>query len=279
MPDVDYDLDRTPTPAGNVRRPRVPAPWLIAAGAMLAVGAAVWFFVAGRQTEPPAAEQPAPVAAAPPPAAQQSLCAMPVATALPSLDASDALVGKLVRELSSHPRLTAWLATDNLIRNFTVVVENIANGVSPAIHLRSLRPSGAFRVAERNGALVVDPRSYARYAPIAAAVGSVDTQAAAGLCAALKPRLEEAYAELGREGSFDSALERAIVAMLRTPALDGNERLVPDGAVYAFDDEALERLTPAQKHLARMGARNVRVIQDKLRQLALAIGIPAERLP
>jgi len=204
---------------------------------------------------------------------------MPGAKPLPSLDASDALVGKLVRELSTHPRVTAWLATDNLIRNFTVVVENIANGVSPATHLGSLRPSGAFRVAERNGALLVDPRSYARYAPIAAAVGSVDAQAAAGLCAALKPRLDEAYAELGREGSFDSAVERAIVAMLRTPALGGTVRLVPDGAVYAFDDEALERLTPAQKHLARMGPDHVRVIQDRLRQIALAIGIPGERLP
>jgi hypothetical protein len=28
-----------------------------------------------------------------------------------------------------------------------------------------------------------------------------------------------------------------------------------------------------------MGARHARVIQDKLRQIALAIGIPRERLP
>ena len=125
----------------------------------------------------------------------------------------------------------------------------------------------------------MDPRSYERYAPIAAAVDSVDAQAAARLCATLKPRLDEAYGELGREGSFDGALERAIVAMIQTPALDANVRLVPQGASYGFENGALENLTPAQKHLARMGARNVRVIQDKLRQLALAIGIPPERLP
>ena len=127
--------------------------------------------------------------------------------------------------------------------------------------------------------LFVDPRSHARYAPIAAAVDSVDPHVAALLCATLKPRLDEAYGELGREGSFDGALERAIVAMLRTPAPGGNVRLVPKGAAYGFEDEALESLTPAQKHLARMGTRNARVIQDKLRQIALAIGIPGERLP
>ena len=124
----------------------------------------------------------------------------------------------------------------------------------------------------------MDPRSYVRYGPLADAVDSVDAQAASRLCATLKPRLDEAYGELGR-GSFDDTLERAIVALLRTPALDGNVRLVPRGVGYGFEDETLERLAPAQKHLARMGARNVRVIQDKLRQIALAIGIPRERLP
>jgi hypothetical protein len=75
------------------------------------------------------------------------------------------------------------------------------------------------------------------------------------------------------------ALERAIVALLRTPIAGPDTKLVPKGASYAFEDEALENLTAAQKQLARMGPRNARIIQDKLRQVALAIGIPADRLP
>ncbi len=273
----EYNLEKTPAPASGFRQPRSPKPWLLAAAVILA-GTAVWFFITGRQAQTPE-QQPAPTrAATPPTTALRPLCEMSSETSLPSLDDSDAVAGKLVRELSAHPRVTAWLATDNLIRNFTVVVENLANGVSPAGRLGPLRPSGAFRVTETRGALFVNPRSYERYAPIADAVDSVDAQAAARLCATLKPRLDEAYGELGR-GSFDDALERAIVALLRTPALDGNVRLVPRGTAYGFEDEALESLTPAQKHLARMGARNVRVIQDKLRQIAVAIGIPAERLP
>ena len=279
----EYDLEKTPAPAPDVRQPRSPVPWAIAAGAILAVGAVVWFVVSGRQAQQPTAEPPPSTSATalptPPAAAQFALCGTTDATALPSLDDSDALVGTLVGALSAHPRVTAWLASDNLIRNFTAVVENVASGASPAVHLRSLRPSGAFRVTDTDKGLFVDPRSYERYAPIAGAVDSVDAQAAAQLCATLKPRLDEAYNELGRGGTFDTALEEAIVAMLRAPALGGNVRLVPSGAVYAFEDEALESLTPAQKHLARMGTRNVRVIQGKLRQVALAIGIPRERLP
>jgi len=48
---------------------------------------------------------------------------------------------------------------------------------------------------------------------------------------------------------------------------------------YAYADQRLESLTPAQKQLLRTGPRNVRIIQTSLRQIALALGIPPERLP
>ena len=41
----------------------------------------------------------------------------------------------------------------------------------------------------------------------------------------------------------------------------------------------LESLTNAQKQLLRMGPRNVKLIQAKLREVAVALGIPASRLP
>jgi hypothetical protein len=188
-------------------------------------------------------------------------------------------VDKVTSGLSAHPRVAAWLATDNSIRNFVVAVDNIASGATPAARMRALRPTGAFRVREARGGLFIDPRSFERYGPVADAVDSLNPQTAAQVCGTLKPRLVDAYGELGREGTFDAALERAIVALLRAPAAGPDTRLVPHGVSYAFEDAALEGLTPAQKQLARMGPRNVRIIQDKLRQIALAIGIPADRLP
>ncbi len=126
----------------------------------------------------------------------------------------------------------------------------------------------------------MDPRSYDRYAVIADAITTLDPSGVAGLYATLKPRIEEAYRELGYpDRSFDGALERAIVAILETPVLDGPVRLRSKGIGYAYADERLEDLTGAQKQFLRMGPRNVAIIKAKLRQIALALGIPSDQLP
>ena len=279
----DFDVDTTqttPTRPPLMRERRSPVPILVAVIVLLAAGAAVWFFFLRPQPEQAATAPAAKPAAAAAPAGVQPLCAATeTAAALPPLNESDAFAKKSAAGLSAHPRVAAWLAGSDVIRSFVVAVDNIVSGATPAPRLRALRPAGAFRAREARGGLFIDPRSFERYGPIADAVDSLNPQDAARLCGTLKPRLVEAYGELGREGSFDAALERAIVALLRTPAVGPDTRLVPSGASYAFEDETLENLTPAQKQLARMGPRNARIIQDKLRQVALAIGIPAERLP
>ena len=278
----EFDINKeTPEPVLETRERRSLLPVLLAVVVLLAAGAAVWFFYFRPQPEQvataPAAKPAAPTT---PPAGVQPLCAATeTAATVPALNESDAFAKKSAAGLSAHPRVAAWLATDNVIRSFVVAVDNIGSGATPAPRLGALRPAGAFRVREARGEVFIDPRSFERYGPIADALDSVEPQTAAQLCGTLKPRLVEAYGELGREGTFDAALERAIVALLRTPVVGPETRLVPKGASYVFEDEALEKLTPAQKQLARMGPRNARIIQDKLRQVALAIGIPAERLP
>ena len=75
-------------------------------------------------------------------------------------------------------------------------------------------------------------------------------------------------------------LEKAIVSLLSTPMPSEDLAVHPRGAVvYSYADEGLESLTGAQKHLIRMGPRNARLVKDKLREIAVALGIPAERLP
>jgi hypothetical protein len=199
---------------------------------------------------------------------------------LPPLDASDTLVRTLVQALSDSPAIMAWLPTNGRIRNFTVVVANIADGVSPARHLSVLRPSGTFRIVDRAGRSSIDPSSYGRYAVIADAVASIDPSGAANLYATLKPRIEEAHRDLGSaDVSFDSTLERALVVLLKTPVVADPILVKPKGIGYAYADERLESLTAAQKQLLRMGPRNVGVIRRGLRNIALALGIPASHLP
>jgi hypothetical protein len=272
----DYELQKDGRPPAL--EARSPLPWIIASVLIAVAAGATWFYLFSGRDSQQQSSAPEATTAAPP--ATQPLGAAAEAIPLPPLDETDALVRQLVAALSSHPTVAAWLATDDLLRSFTVAVDNIADGATPARRLSALRPAGAFRVIDGDDEVSIDPRSYERYAPLTGAVDSLDPEGTARLYSTLKPRIEDAYAELGRDRSFDVALERAFVAMLQTPALDGEVRLVPTGAVlYAFDNPRIERLTAAQKQLARMGPRNARVIQGKLRQIALALGIPAERLP
>ena len=202
------------------------------------------------------------------------------AIVVPPLEQSDGVVADLVRKLSSHPGVAAWLTTNGLIRNFAVVVSSIADGRTPAKFLQPLRPRAPFRVIEREGDIYVDSRSYERYRLLAEAVASVDANSSASLYATLKPRIEEAHREQGQpDASFDRTLERAIVSLLETPLRQGPTRLRLHGIGYAFADPMDERLTAAQKQLLRMGPENTRIVQAKLREIALALGIPPARLP
>jgi hypothetical protein len=194
---------------------------------------------------------------------------------LPPLDQTDALVRELVARLSSHPRVAAWLTTDQLIRNFAVVVVNIADGHTPAPRLSPLAPAGPFQVVARGGTTYIDPRGFERYDGHAAAVSGIDARAAARLYATLRPRIDEAYNELGApHGDFDTTLERAIARLLQTPAVQEPVAVEAAGAGFRFADPALESLSPAQKQLLRMGPNNVRAVQAKLREVARHLGIP-----
>lgn len=194
---------------------------------------------------------------------------------LPPLDRTDALVRELVSRLSSHPRVAAWLTTDQLIRNFTVVVINIADGHAPSNHLRPLAPEGAFEAAGQGGQYVIDSRTFQRYDGHAAAVAGIDARSAARLYATLRPRIDEAYNELGApHGDFDTTLERAIARLLATPGVQGPIAVEPAGALFRFADPKLESLSPAQKQLVRMGPMNARIVQGKLREVARHLGLP-----
>ena len=181
--------------------------------------------------------------------------------------------------LSSDSTIARWLTTNDLVRNVTRVVQAIAEDRGVARHLEVLRPSQPFAVKSSEGRLTIDPRSYRRYDAIAAAVGSLDARASARVYSIFRPRLGEAYAELGFPNTpFDATLEDALVTLVATPVPDGPIEVVPRGGTYAFADPQFEALAPAQKQLLRMGPENARAVKAKLREIAIALGIDESRL-
>jgi hypothetical protein len=274
----DYDFrDETPTveipPPSRVRSGHL---WLLAVAILGMLGVA-YLFVRDRATPPPPQrDSPARAATAP---ARTALGGDAANITLPRLDDSDPVVAAMARQLTSDPLLASWLATGGLIRNVTVVIANIAGGTSPAVHLRAFRPTRPFTTIERGGMRYIDPRSYERYTPIARAIASIDPSAMANAYATFKPLIEEAYRDLGSDTPFDRTLERALVHLLSTPVVTDPVPVVSKGAGYAFANGSLEGLSAAQKQLLRFGPQNAASIQDALRNLALALGIPPERLP
>jgi hypothetical protein len=253
--------------------------WL--AAALLVVGAIVAAVVLIRRPAPaPAAADAVPQATAAPQTEGRAPLGPEVEPIeLPPLVLTDPLVRELLGKLSSSPTLAAWLATDGLIRAFAVSVENVADGGSPARHVRALGPRSPFRTQSEGDLITIDARSYARYDGIANAAASMDAAGLARVYSMLKPRIVEAYRELGHpEGELDVAVERAIVHLLQTPVVEEPVVLRPRVLSFRYDREDLEALSPAQKQLLRMGPRNVELIQDQLRAVARELGIPAARL-
>ncbi len=152
-----------------------------------AVTAIVLYWIGPRQGEeapPPAvveSQAPPEPAAAPEPRELEEVAAEPEPLILPVLNQSDTLLRGLAAALSSHPDLAAWLVTDELIRTFTVAVENIADGQNPAPRLSALAPKSGFRTAGREADLRIDQESYDRYNRLGDLVASLDADGAVRL--------------------------------------------------------------------------------------------------
>jgi hypothetical protein len=189
------------------------------------------------------------------------------------LEESDELVRELARELSSHPKMAMWLMSDELIRKFVASVDNIANGQSPAPHIDFLKPDKKFTVLDEAGEYFIDPESYKRYDLVAEVFASLDSKGCVNLYKKLKLAIQEAYKDLGYpDAQFDDTLKKAMVVLLEVPVVEEDIQLEKKVVTYTMIDTDLESLNAAQKHLLRMGPDNVRVIQEKLREMAGLLG-------
>ena len=272
----DFNVKEPAGGAGNEQpRGRIIA---IAVVALLAFALGVYWFV-GRGDDAPPVEtvvEAPPETIPPPPAPTES---EPEPVEIPALDESDDFVRDLVTALSAHPGLASWVASDGIVRRFVVVVDNIGDGTNPAQHVTFMRPESRFTTIGDGASRRIYPRNYNRYDRHAQIVDSLDTQGSADLYRMMQPRIQEAYVELGNpDRPFIGTLERAIVNLLNVPIVE-NPTLVEHAPFFHYTDERLESLSPSQKQFLGMGPDNIRSVQAKLRQIALAIGIPDSRLP
>jgi hypothetical protein len=182
--------------------------------------------------------------------------------------------------LSADPRLDSWLQTKDIIRKFAAAVDAMAEGRSPKKMIDFFVPQGNFQVLKKGAREFIDPISYERYNPATEVFISFNSRDCVRFYRGLKKLIQEAYRELGYpDRDFDLTLRRALLELLETPVVEGDIRVEKRVKTYRFADPKLEGLSEAQKHFLRLGPQNVAAVQIKLREMALALGIPAEDLP
>jgi hypothetical protein len=193
---------------------------------------------------------------------------------VPQLDASDDFVRALIRQLSQRPEWAAWLASGDLVRSFVASVDKVAVGSSPAKELKPAAPKEKFQTLGSGRTLRIDPASYTRYNALANTVDAIDPDGAARAYRRLRPLMQQAFEELGYANlSFDDRLARAIGRLVDVPVPEGDVMLKATSVTFQYADPELEALSPAQKHMLRMGPHNMRLVQTKLRAFARAAGL------
>jgi hypothetical protein len=285
------DFDREPFGEENgLREAKGARPRIAVFVAAVLLGAlGLWFF-AGRDRElpppppSPAGEERASVPEAPflsdslpvpeegPP---EVIPEMPdVPPVLPTLDGSDDLARRLIMELMPGRVPDRWLQSEDLVRLFVVIVDNVAEGLSPRRHLAFMAPKGKLEAIGTERGPILDPRSYERYDPVGEAFAALDPGVTARVYRALGGLFQEAYLDLGYdERPFDRTFEKALHRLLSVPVVEGEVPLQRGDKSVHFADPDLEDLSQAEKHLLRMGPKNMRKVQQALGGMAAALGM------
>lgn len=263
----EQPLDRTPAPGvGGGSKGDGPSLVPIAVGVVLVaglLGAGAWWM----WRTPPAAVNASPAAVT---ATEAPIAApAPEPEPLPPLDEMDAFLRPLLSALSNRPELARWLATDDLVRQLAAAIDQASQGDNPAGGFKELAPRSGLTVTRRNNRRSIDPASYRRYNGLVATVTSIDASAVARIYKTIRPRLNQAYQNMGHPGgNVDTAVHQAIDILLETPVVKGPVMLVEGaGARWAYEDDNLERLTSTQKQLIRMGPAHTDALLVWLRAL------------
>lgn len=230
-------------------------------------------------TEPaavPVADEPAPdqMPAEPEPTAALEPEPEPVIAPeppLPALDNSDAEVKQRLLALNWRAGLAGLFVTEEMLRNFVVQTDNIAQGQLAVGHPLLQPLEQKFAISDPDN-MQLSEQHFARYEPYIQLLESVPAAQLLPLFNRYEPLLQQAYAELGYPDElFKNKLLAAIAVLLETPEVQYPVQLVRPSVVYQFADPMLEQLPAAQKQMIRLGPDNQKRIKAVLRQYQQAL--------
>lgn len=202
----------------------------------------------------------------------QPVVEVPAVPSVSPLTDSDDEVTADLHALSESEEWHKWTETEDVIRKFSVVLDNLAAGAVALKPFPIPTPKPSFQVQYRDNRIYLDPKNYARFTPYVDVIRKIDADQLTDLYRKYLPLLEQAYAELDDvEGDVDKRVVASLDILLSTPEVKGDVQLLQKGGNFLFRDPALEALPAVQKQLIRMGPENARVIREKAAQLKQAL--------
>lgn len=184
---------------------------------------------------------------------------------LPSLNSSDPFVIARLASMEMGASLLRVLAPEDLIRKFVVFVSNVAEGELPVLEYPLQRIDSEFVATEIDTNLFeMSPMTHRRFGSMVDLLVALDPQQAVSVYRALRPLFQEAYAEIGYQGSFDAVLIQAIDQIMNAPTETGPFQLIKPSVMFLYAESRIEDMTPVQKQLLRLGQENTAKLQAVL---------------
>ena len=187
---------------------------------------------------------------------------------LPSLNESDALVMSRLAGMELGATLLRLLTPEEVIRRFVVFTDNAARGELPQLDYPLRPPEQSMPVRALDDNLhVMEESAHRRFDRMVDTLVALDVRHAMQIYRALRPLMEEAYAELGYpDADFDQVVIAAIDRVLEAEVVEGPYQLIDPGVMYEFAESEVESLSPLSKQLIRIGPENTERLRERLRE-------------
>ena len=255
--------------------------WLVPVLLAVGLAAALWFYWLqsdrpARDSEPPVRtelpepgdEAPAAGPVHPLEAPGEEMAGQPELRPLPPLEDSDEYFRIELSDLFGEA-LGEQLVERSLIERIVATVDNlpreqIADRIKP---MSGISGQLAVNNGENEGEYILAPQNYERYDALVGMVAGADVAGMEELYRRFFPLFQKAYVELGYpQGYFNDRVIAVIDHLLATPQPQSPLTLVRPHVLYEYADPELEKLSPGQKLLLRMGNEHAATVKEKLRE-------------
>lgn len=188
-----------------------------------------------------------------------------------AIEKSDDSFKGAVAQVSEN--LAQWFGAKDVIHQYIFLINDISQNQILAKNRKFLQPPKKLEVQKDGQGLYLDEKSYQRYDDFAQTIEQINVNKGVGVYQAFKPLLNHVYKLFSYPDTYqlDDIFLKAAANVIKAPVVEDRISLVKHSLLYKFEDKKLEELSAVEKQMLRMGPKNTKIIQAKLRFLVEAI--------